>query len=70
MANFGTGDCPDFYPLPRDCDGCGAASARLGGQPRPTHVRAGGFQAVYSLGVYGERPGCQEREGGANLRKS
>eukprot|EP01043_Picozoa_sp_COSAG02_P024466 COSAG02_NODE_1337_length_13193_cov_9.142050_5_plen_565_part_00 len=56
LENFGTGDCPDFYPIPRDCDGCGPAADDAAGSvsPRPSHVRAGGFKGVYALGVYDE----------------
>ena len=56
LENFGTGDCPDFYPIPRDCDGCGPAAEDAAGSvsPRPSHVRAGGFKGVYALGVYDE----------------
>jgi hypothetical protein len=72
LKGFGTGDCPDFYPLPPVCDGCSrgrhegatiAASSFDGsgvvvgggaGSITPTHVRAGGFKGVYTLGQYAE----------------
>ena len=55
LPSFGTGDCPDFYLLPPTCPGCGEGTdAPAANAPRPTHVRAGGFQAVYALGHYAE----------------
>eukprot|EP00035_Acanthoeca_spectabilis_P013116 m.238477 g.238477 ORF g.238477 m.238477 type:complete len:395 (-) comp15806_c0_seq4:242-1426(-) len=46
---FGTGDCPDFFPLPPDCPGCNSGELAAA---RPTHVRSGGFGGVYALGNY------------------
>lgn len=66
LPEFGTGDCPDFYPLPSSCSGCDHANADAaadegipqGPPPTPSHVRAGGFQGVYTLGNYQDgKPG-------------
>lgn len=56
IGNFGTGDCPDFYPTPRDCDGCALlAEEKASAGSRPSHVRAGGGQGGYALGDYLEQ---------------
>eukprot|EP01052_Picozoa_sp_SAG31_P033681 SAG31_NODE_3838_length_3832_cov_3.197696_3_plen_415_part_00 len=44
---FGKAECPDFFPIPRDCDGCTGGD----NETRPTHVHA---TAGYSCGVYSE----------------
>ena len=44
---FGKNECPDFYPIPTDCDGCSSGL----NETRPTHVHA---TANYELGVYDE----------------
>ena len=52
MANnsdWGSGECPDFFAIPRDCDGCGNPA----GLPRPTHVRS---NVQYILGTYLDGP--------------
>ena len=54
-ATIGTGDCPDFFPVPRLCDGCADGDQSLP-RLRPTHVRAGGFAGTYDLGTYTEGP--------------
>ena len=51
LPALGGGDCPDFYRLPRVCDGC--AASEESGATRPTHVRA---STHYTLGVYDDGP--------------
>eukprot|EP01047_Picozoa_sp_COSAG01_P034871 COSAG01_NODE_2640_length_7295_cov_4.485955_8_plen_230_part_00 len=47
---FGKNECPDFFPLPAACDGCGTGSS-IDNETRPTHVHA---TAGYQLGIYDE----------------
>ena len=58
LPNFGTGDCPDFFPLPPACEGCDVPQPTVvasgGRSEQPTHVRSGGHDGVYVLGIYDE----------------
>lgn len=46
---FGKAECPDFFELPSDCEGCSAPTTAQG--ERPTHVHA---TANYEIGTYDE----------------
>ena len=72
IDTFGTGDCPDFYPIPPPCPRCRSEDAQtettgvrdsagtrrpgqnVGKQDKWTHVKAGGFKGLYTLGTYDE----------------
>ena len=57
-ALFSEAECPDFFPVPRACDGNGCNDPAPPGAMTPTHVHkeSSGAQDWYSLGVYTDGP--------------
>ena len=51
---FAQAECPDFFPVPRACDGNGCAGPAPPGSVSPTHVHkeSSSQQDWYTLGVY------------------